>query len=159
MVYCLRDSEQRFFNLDVFLSKRMRSVSFEKGRDTMSYQVGMISLYVRDVAASTTFYTEVIGFQLQAPSSNEEFALGHLASGPTLALRSLNQLPAGTPATPGGVELHFEVEDIQAAWQEWKRNHVAGLTEISDMGAGLNFSAKDPDGHALNVYKLHDFMR
>ena len=125
----------------------------------MSYKVGMISLYVRDVAASTTFYTDVIGFQLQAQFSNEEFALGQLAGGPTLTLRSLNQLPAGTPATPGGVELHFEVEDIQTAWQDWKSKNVEGLTEITDMGAGLNFSAKDPDGHALNVYKLHDFMQ
>lgn len=125
----------------------------------MSYHVGMISLYVRDVAASTKFYTNVIGFHLQAQVSNEEFALGHLAGGPNLALRSLNQLPAGTPPTPGGVELHFEVEDIQTAWQEWQTKQVAGLTDITDMGAGLNFSAKDPDGHALNVYKLHDFMR
>lgn len=125
----------------------------------MSYKVGMISLYVRDVAASTQFYTDVIGFQLQGPFSNEEFALGQLAGGPTMALRSFNQLPAGTPATPGGVELHFEVEDIQTAWQEWKSKRVEGLTDITDMGAGLNFSAKDPDGHALNVYKLHDFMR
>lgn len=125
----------------------------------MSYKVGMISLYVRDVAASTKFYTEVVGFQLQAEVSNAEFALGQLAGGPNLTLRSLNQLPAGTPATAGGVELHFEVEDIQAAWQEWKRKQVAGLTDITDMGAGLNFSAKDPDGHALNVYRLHDFMR
>jgi catechol 2,3-dioxygenase-like lactoylglutathione lyase family enzyme len=125
----------------------------------MSYKVGMISLFVRDVAASTTFYTDVIGFQLQAQFSNEEFAIGQLASGPSLSLRSLNQLPAGTPATPGGVELSFEVEDIQTAWQDWKSKNVEDLTEITDMGAGLNFSAKDPDGHALNVYKLHDFMR
>ncbi len=125
----------------------------------MSYKVGMISLYVRNVVASTRFYTDVIGFQLQTQFSNEEFALGQLASGPTLTLRSLNQLPAGTPATPGGVELHFAVENIEAAWQDWRSKHVEGLTEITDMGAGLNFSAKDPDGHALNVYKLHDFMR
>ena len=97
----------------------------------MSYKVGMISLYVRDVAASTKFYTDVIGFQLQAQFSGEEFALGQLAGGPNLTLRSLNQLPAGIPATPGGVELHFEVEDIQTAWQEWKRKQVAGLMDIT----------------------------
>jgi predicted lactoylglutathione lyase len=125
----------------------------------MSYKIGMISLYVRDVEASTQFYSNVAGFQLQAQFSNEEFALGQLADGPGLALRSLNQLPAGTPATPGGVEVHLEVEDIQAAWQEWQSKDVDGLTEITDMGAGLNFSAKDPDGHALNVYHLHDFMQ
>lgn len=125
----------------------------------MSYKVGMLSIYVRDVAQATKFYTDVLGFQLQPQFSNESFALGQLAGGPNLALRSHDQLPAGTPATPGGVEINFEVEDIQAAWQDWKAKEVKGLTDITDMGAGLNFSAKDPDGHALNVYQLYDFMQ
>jgi hypothetical protein len=71
-------------------------------------------------------------------------------------LCSLDQLPADLPATPGGVEIHFEVEDIQSAWDDWKAKNVEGLTEIFDTGAGLNFSAKDPDGHRLPVYHLHD---
>jgi predicted lactoylglutathione lyase len=125
----------------------------------MSYKIGMLSIFVHDVAQSTKFYTDVLGFQLQPEFSNEEFALGQLAGGPVLALRSLKQLPPDTPPTPGGVEINFQVEDIQRAWQDWKAKNVAGLTEISDMGAGLNFSARDPDGHALNVYHLHDFMR
>jgi catechol 2,3-dioxygenase-like lactoylglutathione lyase family enzyme len=124
----------------------------------MSYKIGLLSLFVRDVAQSTRFYTDVLDFRLQAEFSNEEFAMGTLADGPAIALRSCNQLPAGTPPTPGGVEVNFEVEDIQSAWQDWKAKNVAGLTEITDMGAGLNFSARDPDGHALNVYHLHDFM-
>ena len=105
----------------------------------MSYKVGMISLFVRDVAASTTFYTDVIGFQLQTQFSNEEFAIGQLAGGPNISLRSLNQPPTGTPVTPGGVELSFEVEDIQTAWQEWKSKNVEGLTEVTDMGSGPEF--------------------
>lgn len=125
----------------------------------MSYKIGMLSLFVRDVARSTEFYTNVLGLKVQAEFSNESFALGELAGGPTLALRSLDQLPTGTPATPGGVEVNFEVEDIQAAWQDWKAKNVAGLTEVTDMGAGLNFAARDPDGHALNVYQLYDFMK
>jgi len=124
----------------------------------MSYKIGILSVFVRDVERSTKFYTDVLGFRLQSEYSNEEFAMGQLADGPSIALRSLNQLPAGTPSTPGGIEINFEVEDIQSAWQSWKEKHVTGLTEITDMGAGLNFSARDPDGHALNVYHLHDFM-
>ena len=125
----------------------------------MSYKIGMLSLFVSDVAQSTKFYTNVLGMKVQQQFSNETFALGELASGPNIALRSLDQLPAGTSAAPGGVEISFEVEDIQAAWQDWNAKNVAGLTEITDMGAGLNFGAKDPDGHALNVYQLHDFMK
>jgi len=125
----------------------------------MSFKVGMISLFVRDVAQSTQFYNSIIGLEIQTQFSNETFALGELASGPNIALRSLDQLPAGVPATPGGVEIDLEVEDIQSVWQDWKAKNVRGLTEITDMGAGLNFNALDPDGHSLNVFQLHPFMK
>jgi predicted enzyme related to lactoylglutathione lyase len=117
----------------------------------MSYKLGMLSLFVRDVAQSTKFYASVLGVQFQPEFSRDGFAVGLLESGPSIALCSLAQLPADLPATPGGVEIQFEVEDIQRAWQAWKAQNVAGLTEIFDMGAGLAFSAKDPDGHRLAV--------
>ncbi len=122
----------------------------------MSSKIGMLSLFVRDVARSTKFYTNMLGFQLQPEFSHETFAVGQLESGPNIALCSLDQLPADLSARPGGVEIHFEVEDVQGVWLDWKTENVEGLTEIFDMGAGLNFSAKDPDGHRLSVYQLHD---
>src|SRR5215510_4229443 len=106
----------------------------------MSYKIGMLSLFVRDVAKSTKFYTSVLGFQLQPEFSNEGFAVGRLESGPGIALCSLDQLPADLSATPGGIEIQFEVEDIQHAWLAWKAQNVDSLTEIFDMGAGLAFS-------------------
>ena len=125
----------------------------------MSYKVAMLSLFVRDVAQSTKFYTSVLGFQLQSEYSNEGFAVGRLESGPDIALCSLDQLPADLPATPGGIEIQFEVENIQRAWQDWKAKNVDGITDIFDMGAGLAFSAKDPDGHRLAVVHLHDMSK
>ncbi len=125
----------------------------------MSYKIGMLSLFVRDVAQSTKFYTSVLGFQLQPEYSHEGFAVGHLESGPSIALCSLDQLPSDLPAAPGGVEIQFEVEDIQRAWHDWKAKNVDGLTEIFDMGAGLAFSAKDPDGHRLAVVHLHGMSK
>lgn len=122
----------------------------------MPYKIGMLSLFVSDVVQSTNFYTSMLGFQLQPEISRDNFAVGQLESGPTLALCSLDQLPADLSARPGGVEIHFEVEDIQSAWLDWKAKKVEGMTGIFDMGAGLNFSAKDPDGHRLSVYQLHN---
>ena len=124
----------------------------------MSYKIGMLSLFVRDVAQSTNFYTNMLGFQLQPGVSREDFAVGQLESGPALALCSLDQLPADLLAQPGGIEIHFEVEDVQSVWLDWKAKGVEDLTEVFDMGAGLNFSAKDPDGHRLSVYQLHDLQ-
>lgn len=125
----------------------------------MSYKIGMLSLFVRDVAQSTNFYTSMLGFQLQPDFSREGFAVGQLESGPNIALCSLDQLPADLSARPGGVEIHFEVENIQSAWHDWKARKVEGLTEIFDMGAGLNFSARDPDGYRLSVYQLQDVRK
>ena len=125
----------------------------------MSYKLGMLSLFVRDVAQSTIFYTSLLGFQLQSGISREGFAIGLLESGPSIALCSLDQLPADLRAEPGGIEIQFETDDIQRAWQIWKAKNVDGLTEVFDMGAGLAFSAKDPDGHRLAVYHLHGMSK
>lgn len=125
----------------------------------MSYKIGMLSLFVRDVALSTNFYTRMLGFQLQPEFSHEALAIGKLEGGPNIALCSLDQLPSDLSARPGGVEIHFEVDDIHRAWHDWKAKSGEGVTEIFDMGAGLNFSAKDPDGHRLSVYQLHSLRK
>jgi hypothetical protein len=39
--------------------------------------------------------------------------------------------------------------------QEWKAKGVQVLTEVSDMGAGRWFRAKDPTGHVVSVYQLY----
>jgi predicted enzyme related to lactoylglutathione lyase len=60
-----------------------------------------------------------------------------------MSLQDLASLPPGVPAQPGGFELNFEVEDLDAAYQQWKAKGMEVLTEMMDMGAGRFFRAKD----------------
>jgi predicted enzyme related to lactoylglutathione lyase len=49
----------------------------------------------------------------------------------------------------------LHVEDIHEVWKEWKAKGVEILTDVNDMGAGLIFYAKDPDGHSLCITQLY----
>jgi predicted enzyme related to lactoylglutathione lyase len=121
----------------------------------MKYGFGMLGLYVRDVEKSKAFYTEFLGMKLLSAFSSPTFAYLQPTEGTPIALQDLASLPPGVPAQPGGFELNLEVEDVDAAQQEWKAKGIEVLTEVMDMGAGRFFRAKDPEGHVLSVYQLY----
>jgi len=121
----------------------------------MNHAFGMLTLYVNDVEKTKKFYTDFLGMQFLADFSNDTFVLLRPIEGTQIALQPLSARPPGTSAQPGGFEINLEVEDVNAAWQEWKAKGVEVLTEVTDMGAGLWFRAKDTEGHVLAVYQLH----
>jgi predicted enzyme related to lactoylglutathione lyase len=121
----------------------------------MKHGFGMLTLYVQDVEKAKAFYTEFLGMEFLADFSNESFVLLRPISGTQIALQPLSTLPPGEVAQPGGFEVNLEVEDVNAAWQEWKAKGVEVLTEVTDMGAGLWFRAKDTEGHIVAVYQLY----
>jgi len=125
----------------------------------MNHAFGMLTLYVKDVEKAKNFYTEFLGMQFLKDFSNDTFVLLRLTSGTQIALQPLSALPAGASAQPGGFEVNLEVEDVKAAWQVWKAEGLEVLTEITDMGAGLWFRAKDTEGHVLAVYELYPEMK
>src|SRR6266852_986974 len=53
----------------------------------------------------------------------------------------------------------FEVEDADAVYQQWKAKSVEILGEVIDMGAGRMFTAKDPEGHYIQVFHLYPQVR
>src|SRR6266702_3630315 len=55
-----------------------------------------------------------------------------------------------------GHGIHF---CVGAPLQEWKAKGVEVLSEVTDMGAGRWFRAKDPAGHVLSVYQLYPQMK
>lgn len=121
----------------------------------MNHGFGMLTLYVKDVQKAKEFYTEFLGMQFLQDFSNDDFVLLRPVSGTQIALQPLSTLPEGESAQPGGFEVNLEVEDVNAAWQEWKAKGVKVLTEVTDMGAGLWFRAKDTEDHIIAVYQLY----
>jgi catechol-2,3-dioxygenase len=114
-------------------------------------------LYVRDVARTTTFYEDVLGFRtvmtipgrgafLQAPGSTNDHDLGTFqigaGAGPSDAGRS----------TVGLYHLAWEVDTLAelARLADVLQAHGA-LVGASDHGTTKSLYAKDPDGHELEV--------
>ncbi|GAC1302396.1 MAG: hypothetical protein NVS4B7_20590 [Ktedonobacteraceae bacterium] len=121
----------------------------------MNHAFGMLSLYVQDVEKSKAFYTEFLGMKLLPAFSSPNFVFLQPSTGTAIALQNLASLPPGVPAQPGGFELNLEVEDLDAALQEWKAKGIEVLSEAKDMGAGRFFRAKDPEGHVISVYQFY----
>ena len=130
----------------------------------MSYKLGIVIIYVRNIKRMTEFYTHVLGLASIKEQTAETFVT--LAAGGTwIALadvagpwvsRKLNLLPTKQETTiaPIGIELSFEVEDVDATWREWQAKGVPTLTPPQDFPFGRAFDAQDPEGHLLNIYKL-----
>lgn len=125
----------------------------------MSANLTLVSVFVRDVARARAFYMEMLGLEPIPQLSSESFAFLKPASGSPIAIQDTSMLPQGIAAEPGGFRLDFEVDDLDATWNDWKAKGVAGLTEISDMGAGRVFFARDPEGNAIGVAQLYEPVR
>lgn len=111
-------------------------------------------LYVNDLVASTRFYRQLLGTDPAA--SSPAFALFGLPAGAKLGLWSRHVIqPAATP--PGGSEMAFAVRDradVDQLHEQWSRRGIAILQAPGDMEFGYTFTAADPDGHRLRVYRL-----
>lgn len=121
----------------------------------MNHAFGMLTLYVRDIEKAKAFYTEFLGMKLLPDFSSPTFIFLQPVEGTPVALQPLETLPPGVPAQAGGFEINLEVDDLDAALQEWQAKGIEIVTEIADMGAGRWFRARDPEGHILSVYQMY----
>jgi catechol 2,3-dioxygenase-like lactoylglutathione lyase family enzyme len=99
----------------------------------MNHTFGMLSLYVQDVEKEKAFYTEFLGMKLIPAFSSPTFVYLQPTEGTPIAIQEVTALPPGVPAQQGGLEINLEVEDVDAARQEWKAKGVEILTEVTDM--------------------------
>lgn len=123
-------------------------------------QLNHAVLFVRDVAASVGFYTDVLGFRkvdmtpdglsgavfLQAPGSTNDHDLGLFeigsAAGPSSAGR----------ATVGLYHLAWEVETLADLRELFEKLSAHGsLVGASDHGTTKSLYASDPDGLEFEV--------
>jgi catechol 2,3-dioxygenase-like lactoylglutathione lyase family enzyme len=110
-----------------------------------------VNLFVRSVPRSVDFYERVFGLAVSDRMPADEGA--RLPAGAvTLMLQSAAALGESLAAV-GGVELGFEVDDVDAARA---RLLAWGLPagEVERLSYGRSFNAHDPDGHRLVVYHL-----
>ncbi|WP_425148132.1 VOC family protein [Deinococcus sp.] len=111
-----------------------------------------LTLAVLDPERSRRFYMTAFGLP-ETGQSAPGMALLELGHGVTLLLQDV-QASSAAP-TPGGVELGFEVEDVEGT------RHAllalgAEVGEMQAMGWGGGFDARDPDGHALSIFRKRE---
>jgi predicted enzyme related to lactoylglutathione lyase len=125
----------------------------------MNYEFGMLGLYVRDMEKAKAFYVDFVGMKLISELSGPGFAFLMPAKGTAIALQDISTLPADLQGQPGNFEINLEVDDIDTAANEWKAKGIEIILDVTDMGAGRFFRARDTEGHFLSVYQLYDAVK
>jgi predicted enzyme related to lactoylglutathione lyase len=125
----------------------------------MSTRLALVTLLVEDMAASKSFYSDLLGFEVipdfSSPAGDFVFLHAAGAGGADVVLQDASTASYAIPLVHGGLTLGLAVQDADIVYQDWKSRSVETLGEVADMGAGRMFSAKDPDGNYIQVYHLH----
>lgn len=112
-----------------------------------------ILLYVNDATESARFYGALLGKRpLDASTGFVMFALSDTMR---LGLWG-NDTVAPAPNQPGGVEIGWPVEsdaDVDRLAGDWTARGITIVQQPENMAFGRTFTALDPDGHRLRVYK------
>lgn len=108
--------------------------------------------YVENPLASAAFYASLLG--REPLEASETFAIFRLESGASLGFWSRHTVEPRPGAGAGGSEMAFHVEDVDAVFRDWSARGLTILQEPTEMDFGRSFTARDPDGHPLRVYKM-----
>ena len=115
--------------------------------------------YVRDVAASATFYSGILGKPPVEQSPG--FALFLLGDGAALGLGQRDDVQPAVSAQAGAAELAMLVakpETVQQTHDAWRALGVQILQAPVTLEFGHTFVGVDPDGHRLRVYSRAEGM-
>jgi predicted enzyme related to lactoylglutathione lyase len=110
-------------------------------------------LYVGNPSESARFYGNILG--KQPMESSPGFAMFELRPGMMLGLWCKEEV-APAANQPGGFEFGLSVEadsDIDGLAKDWAGRGIAIAQQPQDMDFGRTFTALDPDGHRVRVYK------
>ncbi|WP_414609253.1 VOC family protein [Stenotrophomonas pavanii] len=115
--------------------------------------------YVRDVTASATFYSGILGKPPVEQSPG--FALFLLGDGAALGLWQRDDVQPPVSAQAGAAELAMVVpnpEVVQQLHDAWRALGVQILQAPVTLEFGHTFVGIDPDGHRLRVYSRAEGM-
>lgn len=109
----------------------------------------VVTLIVRDTARSKEFYTEKLGFKLKTDADG--FASVLTPNGFSIGLHTAHEGHTHK-VDPDGVQLEFEVDDVNTSYEQLKKNGVRFVQGPKDMPWGEREAQfKDPDGHVLII--------
>ena len=109
-----------------------------------------IALQVRDLAASTTFYTQRLG--LQPAPAGPPGATVFATSPIPFAIREPAVDLDATDKLGWGVALWLHTDDVDAVHAELVRHDVPIVTAPFDGPFGRTFSFADPDGYVVTLH-------
>ncbi|WP_353098858.1 VOC family protein [Stenotrophomonas lactitubi] len=115
--------------------------------------------YVRDVAASATFYSGILGKPPVEQSAG--FALFLLGDGAALGLWQRDDVQPPVTAEAGAAELAMVVanpDEVQQLHDAWRSLGVQIAQAPVTLEFGHTFVGVDPDGHRLRVYSRAEGM-
>ncbi len=115
--------------------------------------------YVRDVTASATFYSSILGTPPVEQSPG--FALFLLGDGAALGLWSRDGVLPAVTAEAGAAELAMVVAnaaEVQQLHDTWRALGVQITQAPVTLEFGHTFVGVDPDGHRLRVYSRAEGM-
>ena len=116
--------------------------------------LSIVSLYVQDMDRARQFYTQIVGLPVFEPLTSPMFVTLRPPAGSLLALQHVSTVPVNQVKPAGGFELNFEVEDVDQVYNQWKSAGVKMVADPEDKPFGRIFTALDPDGNLLSVYRL-----
>lgn len=122
---------------------------------TMNHEVGLLTVFVRNLERARLFYTEVLGLDLVEDLTYGSIAMLRPVRGPLIALEFDVQM--FTPgADPVGVEIGIAVQDLDAVWARWQDAGAKVINAPHEFALGRVFVGQGPEGHRLRVYQLNE---
>ena len=109
--------------------------------------LNFVILHVSNMEGETAFYTDKLGFEVEAKSPG----FVQFKQSPGGAIFAL--LPDENPQPLSGVELWWTVADTDAVYDQLRQRDVEIVSPPTDQPFGRTLSIKDPAGNTLNMFR------
>lgn len=114
----------------------------------------LLLLYVSDARRSAAFWSDLLG---HAPVElADTFAMVPLGNAMMLGLWTIDGVVPAATLCGGGSEIAIAVAseaEVDAVHADWSARGRTILQAPTDMDFGRTFTAADPDGHRIRVYR------
>lgn len=119
----------------------------------MQAKLNNITMPVKNPKSIRDFYVNAFDLkEVEARSQPPDFFMLD-GNGCTITIQDANAINQSTGTV--GVELGFEVENVQSYIPRIKQSGGGIIKQEQQMGWGQAFTAVDPEGHVVNVFKFH----